>query len=101
MWNGRWRNERTFGILRHMAGNAIHYDIGNRKRGDVVEVTLTRGANVRLLDSTNFSRYGAGKITGTSAAWRRPLQSGSAYRPAVTGTSRWTCRGSRVLRGRA
>ena len=38
----------------------IHSDLGNRSRGDVVEVTLTRGANVRLLDSTNFSRYRRG-----------------------------------------
>ena len=35
----------------------IHSDLGFRSRGDVVEVTLTAGANVRLLDSSNFSRY--------------------------------------------
>jgi hypothetical protein len=35
----------------------VHSDLGQRQRGDVVVVTLTRGANVRLLDSTNFSRY--------------------------------------------
>ena len=36
----------------------IHSDLGQLKRGDVVEVTLSgSGANVRLLDNTNFSRY--------------------------------------------
>ena len=37
--------------------NFIHSDLGQRSRGDVVEVTLTAGANVRLLDSSNFQRY--------------------------------------------
>jgi hypothetical protein len=42
--------------------NFIHTDLGNRKRGDVVEVTLAgNAANVRLLDSTNFSRYRRGQ----------------------------------------
>ena len=36
----------------------IHSDLGQLKRGDVVEVTLSgSGANVRLLDNTNFSLY--------------------------------------------
>src|SRR4051812_4935086 len=36
----------------------IHSDLGNRGRGDVVEVTLSgSAANVRLLDSSNFSSY--------------------------------------------
>lgn len=39
----------------------LHSDLGRRDRGDVVEVTLTRGANVRLLDSTNFSKYRRGE----------------------------------------
>lgn len=38
-------------------GQFIHSDLGHRSRGDVLEVTLTNGANVRLLDSSNFSRY--------------------------------------------
>lgn len=42
--------------------NFIHSDLGQRKRGDVVEVTLSgSAANVRLLDSTNFSRYRRGQ----------------------------------------
>jgi hypothetical protein len=40
--------------------NFIHSDVGHRQRGDVVEVTLSAGANVRLLDSSNFQRYRRG-----------------------------------------
>jgi hypothetical protein len=39
----------------------IHNDLGSRQRGEVVEVTLTAGANVRLLDSANFSNYKTGR----------------------------------------
>ncbi len=35
----------------------IHNDLGQRQRGEIVEVTLTSGANVRLMDSSNFSSY--------------------------------------------
>lgn len=35
----------------------LQYDLGNLKRGEVVEVTLTSGANVRLMDSSNFNSY--------------------------------------------
>ncbi|OQB48437.1 MAG: TIR domain protein [bacterium ADurb.Bin157] len=37
--------------------NFLKYDLGNLKRGEVVEVTLTSGANVRLMDSSNFNNY--------------------------------------------
>jgi Domain of unknown function (DUF1883) len=39
----------------------IQSDLGSRKRGDVVEVTLTSGANVRVLDSANFQKYRRGQ----------------------------------------
>jgi len=39
----------------------IHNDLGQRKRGEIVEVTLTSGANVRLMDSSNFSSYKNGR----------------------------------------
>lgn len=39
----------------------IHTDLGHRKRGEIVEVTLTSGANVRLMDSSNFSSYKNGR----------------------------------------
>jgi len=36
--------------------NHLHYDL-NLQLGDVVEVTLDKQANVRLLDDTNYSQY--------------------------------------------
>ncbi|MFW6116390.1 MAG: DUF1883 domain-containing protein [bacterium] len=39
-----------------------HYDLGHQERGTVVEVTLEgNAANVRLLDSSNFRKYKAGR----------------------------------------
>lgn len=40
--------------------NFIHSNLGQCRRGDVLEVTLASGANVRLLDSSNFQRYRRG-----------------------------------------
>ena len=39
----------------------IYNDLGYRKQGEIVEVTLTSGANVRLMDSSNFSSYKNGR----------------------------------------
>lgn len=39
--------------------NFLHYDL-DLKAGDVVEVTLDKQANVRLLDEANFSSYKRG-----------------------------------------
>jgi hypothetical protein len=39
----------------------IHTDLGQRKRGEIVEITLTGGANVRLLSSADFSNYKNGR----------------------------------------
>lgn len=39
----------------------IHNDLGQRQRGEIVEITLTSGANVRLMDSSNFSSYKNGR----------------------------------------
>src|SRR6476620_9131225 len=42
--------------------NFSHYNLGFLERGTVVEVTLQgSGANVRLMDSSNFSSYRAGR----------------------------------------
>ena len=35
----------------------IHTDLGNRHRGEIVEATLTRAANVRLMNTSNFNNY--------------------------------------------
>jgi len=39
----------------------IHTDLGQRKSGEIVEVSLTNGANVRLMDSSNLSNYKNGR----------------------------------------
>ncbi|MFN0244755.1 MAG: DUF1883 domain-containing protein [Planctomycetota bacterium] len=41
--------------------NFIHNDLGHRQRGEIVEVTLTSGANVRLMNSSDFSSYRNGR----------------------------------------
>ncbi|MEI8603034.1 DUF1883 domain-containing protein [Shewanella sp. PP-Sp27a-2] len=42
--------------------NFLQYDLGNRKRGEIVEITLTSGANVRLMTSSEFSNYKNGRL---------------------------------------
>lgn len=39
----------------------IYSDLGHRSRGDVLEVSLSSGANVRLLDSSSFQAYRNGR----------------------------------------
>lgn len=39
----------------------IQSDLGQRRGGEIVEITLTNGANVRLMDSSNFSSYKNGR----------------------------------------
>lgn len=41
--------------------NFIHKDLGQRKRGEIVEITLTSGANVRLMSSSDFNSYKNGR----------------------------------------
>ena len=38
-----------------------YYDLGHRRKGEIVEVQLSAAANVRLLDSSNYSNYKNGK----------------------------------------
>ena len=40
--------------------NFLHYDL-QLGSDDIVEVTLDRQANIKLLDSVNFARYKQGK----------------------------------------
>lgn len=40
--------------------NFLHYDL-HLNTGDVVEVSLDKQANVRLLDGTNFAHYKKGQ----------------------------------------
>lgn len=39
----------------------LQFDLGNRQRGEMVEITLTNGANVRLMTSSEFSNYKNGR----------------------------------------
>lgn len=40
----------------------VHHDLGQRKGGEIVEVTLSgSAANVRLMDTSNFNSYRAGR----------------------------------------
>lgn len=42
--------------------NFTHYDLGNKQRGQIVEITLSgNAANVRLMDSSNFQSYRNGR----------------------------------------
>jgi hypothetical protein len=41
--------------------NFLQFDLGNRQRGEIVEVTLTNGADVRLMTSSEFSNYKNGR----------------------------------------
>jgi uncharacterized protein DUF1883/TIR domain-containing protein len=64
----------------------IHSDLGQLKRGDVVEVTLSgSAANVRLLDSSNFSRYRMGQ----QHRFRGGLARRSPVRLSVPSSGRW------------
>lgn len=39
----------------------LHNDLGNWSGGEIVEVSLTNAANVRLMDSSNFASYRGGR----------------------------------------
>jgi hypothetical protein len=45
-----------------MATRFTHYDLGLRRAGEIIEITLSgSAANVRLMDSTNFQSYKNGR----------------------------------------
>lgn len=41
--------------------NFLHDDLGNLDGDEIVEVTLSAAANVKLMDSGNFSSYRSGR----------------------------------------
>lgn len=63
----------------------LHYDLGHCDRGDVIETTLTSGANVRLMDSTNLSRYRQRK----QHRYYGGLVKRSPHREVVPSSGRW------------
>jgi hypothetical protein len=63
-----------------------HYDLGHLERGAVVEVTLQgSAANVRLMDSGNFSSYRAGR----QHRYHGGLVQRSPYRVTVPSSGHW------------
>ncbi len=54
------RNRISFSVTEYRALNYLHYEL-DLKLGDVVEVTLDKQANVRLLDQANYSHYKKGE----------------------------------------
>ena len=76
--------------------NFLKYDLGNLKRGEVVEVTLSSGANVRLMDSSNFSSY----KNGRKHRFYGGLATKSPIRIAVPNSGHWYVAGDmQGLRG--
>lgn len=63
----------------------IHYDVGRVDRGTVVEVSLTSGANVRLMDSSNFNSY----KNGRSHRYQGGLAKRTPVRLAVPRSGHW------------
>lgn len=61
------------------------YDLGHLNGGEVVEVTLKNAANVRLLDSSNFSNYKAGRKHSFYGGY----VTRSPYRVSVPRSGRW------------
>ena len=49
------------GALESRTMNYSYYDLGQRKRGQTVEVSISAAANVFLVDSANYSSFRAGR----------------------------------------
>lgn len=65
--------------------NFLQFDLGNCQRGEIVEVTLTSGANVRLMTSSDFSNY----KNGRSHRYIGGLARQSPVRLQVTSSGHW------------
>lgn len=63
----------------------IHSDLGQRSKGEIVEFTLTRGANVRLLSGSDFSNY----KNGRKHRYVGGLAKKSPIRLAIPSSGRW------------
>ena len=64
--------------------NYLHYDL-DLAADDVVEITLDRQANVRLLDASNFARYRQGQ----QHTYRGGLATRSPLRLAAPSAGHW------------
>lgn len=64
----------------------IYQDLGQRKRGEIVEVTLQgSAANVRLMDSSNFSNY----KNGRQHSYHGGLVKQTPFKIAIPNSGRW------------
>src|ERR1700721_3108062 len=63
----------------------LHWDLGYKQRGEIVEVTLTRAANVRLMDSSDYSSYKSGR----SHHYHGGLIKQSPFRMAIPSSGTW------------
>lgn len=65
--------------------NFSYYDLGRIERGKIVEVKLSAAANVRLMDSTNYSNY----KNGRRHRYYGGYVTRSPYRVTVPSTGHW------------
>lgn len=66
--------------------NFTHYDLGQLSAGQIVEITLSgSAANVRLMDSSNFSAFKAGR----QHRYHGGLVKQSPHRISVPSSGRW------------
>lgn len=69
-----------------MAGsNFVKYDLGRIEKGSTVIVTLSTGANVRLMDSSNFNSY----RNGRQHRYYGGLAKQTPFRIVVPSTGHW------------
>ena len=62
-----------------------YYDLGQLASGKIVEVTLTKAANVRLMDSSNYNNYKYGRIHHYYGGYVKQ----SPYRISVPHSGHW------------
>ena len=65
--------------------NFTKYELGSRKAGEIIEVTLTAAANVRLMQSSDFNNY----KNGRRHSYRGGLITRSPYRIAIPSSGTW------------
>lgn len=76
---------QTLDLTRRLRLNFFHFDLGNCQRGEIVEVTLTSGANVRLMTSSDFSSY----KNGRQHRYIGDLAKRSPIRLQITSSGHW------------
>ena len=65
--------------------NFTYYDLGQRKKGEIVEVRLSAAANVRLMSSSNYSNYKNGRRHHYYGGYVKT----SPYKIAIPNSGHW------------